>query len=302
MSDRFTADKLAWLERVQDDPAVSAAAFSVAFAIARHLNRKTGEAWPGQATLGTMAGVGERQVRNLLKQLTEAGHIEVTAGGFQRPDRYRLAAPDRQPIAAIIPEKVCRSGDAPNRKSSVRDTGNGLPPNPLKEPSEDLNPEKPVCVSATHTEGFQDEGEALAYVRDLITKANVEAAPRKVLLACQSHHGDAWQAKLKTWTLGAIARSTEKPKPISLIYDGPAELRADALKVGGDRLASYVDHYCRWREEDRTLMCRNSVVADTIVGAMGETWLASREISIGLLAANDAKPVAARRTGRVGWV
>lgn len=291
MSDRFTADKMAWLERVQDDPAVSAAAFSVAFAIARHLNRKTGDAWPGQATLGAMAGVGERQVRNLLKQLTEAGHIEVTAGGFQRPDRYRLAASDRQPIAAIIPEKDCRSGDAPDRKSSVSETGNGFPPNPLKEPSESPNPEKPVCGSATHTEFFQDEDEALAFVRGLITKANVEADPRKVLLACQSHHGDAWRAKLKTWTLGAIARSTEKPKPISPTYDGPAELRADALKVGGDRLAGYFDHYVRWREEDRTLMCRSPAIADTIVKAMGEPWLARREINIGLLVAND---VAAR--------
>ena len=44
MSDRFTAEKRAWLEQVQDDGELSATVFAVAFGIARHLNRETGDA------------------------------------------------------------------------------------------------------------------------------------------------------------------------------------------------------------------------------------------------------------------
>ncbi|WBT05041.1 helix-turn-helix domain-containing protein [Brevundimonas vesicularis] len=73
MSDRFTADKLAWLEQVQDDGELSATVFAVAFGIARHLNRETGDAWPSQATLGEMAGVSDRQIRKLLKILNFSG-------------------------------------------------------------------------------------------------------------------------------------------------------------------------------------------------------------------------------------
>jgi hypothetical protein len=170
----------------------------------------------------------------------------------------------------------------------------------LKEPFESNHHEKPVCVSPTHKKAFQDEGEALAYVRQLITKADVEADPRKVLLACQSHHGDAWPAKLHTWTLGAIARSPEKPKPIVPIYDGPPELRADALRIGGQRLASYFDHYCRWRDDDRTLLCRSATTAKIIADQMGKRWLDDRAISIGLMPANDV-PITPNK-GRVAWV
>lgn len=308
MSDRFTADKLAWIEQITRDPELGHFAARVGVIIASHLNRETGEAFPGQERLADLCGATERGVRKAVGELAERQHlmIEVSAGRG-RVCRYR-------PILHTQRRNGGSSFDAPKsgtvvpvierdkRNQNVEKGGTVVPTNPLKEPFESNYHEKPVCVSSTHKKAFQDEGEALAYVWQLITNADVEADPRKVLLACQSHHGDAWPAKLHTWTLGAIGRSAEKPKPIAAVYDGPAELRADALKVGGDRIASYVDHYCRWREEDRTLMCRNSVIADTIVGAMGETWLASRKISIELLAANDAKPVAARRTGRVGWV
>lgn len=138
--DTHTAERLAWLERIQDDPEISAAAFGLAFAISRHLNRARGDAWPSQKRLGTMAGVKERQVRNLLKQLVERHHLTIESGGFQRPDRYRPSSPDRQSIAAIDRQHSAASDRqpfaAPDRQSSDIDTGTGLPPNPLKEPFE----------------------------------------------------------------------------------------------------------------------------------------------------------------------
>lgn len=149
MSDQFTADRMSWLERVQDDPEIGPGAFSMAFAIARHLSREKGEAWPGQKRLAALVGIKERQSRNLIRLLEERGHLVVESGGFQRPDRYRLgspenasdrqpvaAMPDRQPSAALEPDR--QSIAAPDRQSGDIHTGNPLPPNPLIEPFEEI--------------------------------------------------------------------------------------------------------------------------------------------------------------------
>lgn len=147
MSDQFTAERMAWLERVQDDPEIGPAAFSMAFAIARHLNREKGAAWPGQKRLAALVGLKERQSRNLIRLLEERGHLVVESGGFQRPDRYRLpslpetpdrqhvaAMPDRQSSAALSPDRQPIA--ASDRQSGDSHTGNPLPPNPLREPFE----------------------------------------------------------------------------------------------------------------------------------------------------------------------
>lgn len=122
--DPFTAEKLAWLEQVQDDQEISATGFAVAFGVARHLNRKTRDAWPRQALLGEHAGVSARQVRTLLKLLRERGHLAIEPGGFHRPDRYRLTL------------RVRKSNSGHDRKPTSRETGSKLPPNPLREPYE----------------------------------------------------------------------------------------------------------------------------------------------------------------------
>jgi len=135
MADTFTADKMAWLERVQDHPDLPQSAFAVAFALSRHMNRATGDAWPSQATIGGMAGVKARQVRNLIRALSDAGLIEVKSGGYQKPDRYRMVMPERQSIATLRPANDCHTA-APERQSVAVQSGNQLPPNPLNEPFE----------------------------------------------------------------------------------------------------------------------------------------------------------------------
>lgn len=296
--DRFTADKMAWLERIQDHPGLRPA-FSVAFALSRHMNRATGDAWPSQATIGAKAGVKARQVRNHLRLLDDAGLLEVRSGGFQKPDRYRMILPERQSNAGLRAATDCHIETAPERQSSAVQTGNGLPPNSLREPSEVLKKERPVCFSAKHTKAFQNDDEALAFVREMIAKANVEADPRKVLLSCQSHHGDAWQAKLHTWTVGAIARSAEKPKPLKRIYDGPEEIRDDVIRAKGLAYAASYIEACRWRDEDRTILARNEFAAKRLIEDMGQDWLIRHEISVDVMAANDV-PITPPK-GRQSW-
>lgn len=306
MADRFTADKMAWIEQISRDAGLGHFAARVGVLIASHLNRETGEAFPGQERLADLCGATERGVRKAVGELAGRQHLMVeVSAGRGRVCRYRPIlhmekgnggssfemAKSGTVVPVIAPEK---------RNESAEKSGTVVPTNPLKEPSESSHPKKPVCVSATHTKAFQNDDEALAFVRAAITKANVEADPRTVLQGCKSFHGEAWQAKLKGWTAGAIGRSAEKPKPIVPIYDGPPELRADALQIGGQRLAGYFDHYCRWRDEDRTLLCRSATTAQIIADQMGKRWLDDRAISIGVMPANDV-PITPPK-GRLAWV
>lgn len=305
MADRFTADKMAWIEQISRDAGLGHLAARVGVIIASHLNRETGEAFPGQERIASLIGASTRQVQRALKELSGRSHVAVEVRhGPNQSSRYRplIWTENTTPVSPIQPDETRhprRLSGGEKATNTVTNTRHPCRPNPLKEPLESKHHENPVCVSPTHKKAFQDEGEALAYVRELITKADVEADPRKVLLACQSHHGDGWQAKLHTWTLGAIARSAEKPKPIVPIYDGPPELRADALQMGGTRLAAYVDHYCRWREEDRTLLCRSATTAKVIADQMGKRWLDDRAISIGVMPANDVPTTPPK--GRQSW-
>lgn len=299
--DRFTADKMAWIEQISRDAGLGHFAARVGVLIASHLNRETGEAFPGQERLADLCGATERGVRKAVGELADRQHLMVeVSAGRGRVCRYR-------PIVHTEKRNGGSSFDAPKsgtvvpviaaekRNERAAKSGTVVPTNPLKEPSDSLHHEKPVCVSTTQKKAFQDNEEALAYVRDLITKANVEADPRKVLFGCKSHHGEDWQAKLNTWTLGAIARSAEKPKPIAAVYDGPADLRADVVSARGEDYAvSYLDP-CRWREDDRTLLAMTDFSARRLVDAMGRDWLRRREISVGAMQANDA--VATPRKG-----
>ena len=147
----FTRDKLEWLERVQDDRSVSPSAMSLAFAISRHINRKTLDAFPSQKTLADLVGIKPRQVRTLISALVARGHLHVESGGFQRPDRYRIASPERQPTTSIKAAVDCRSATASKRQSSALESGSGLPANPLKEPSEVNSIESSPLVASHST-------------------------------------------------------------------------------------------------------------------------------------------------------
>lgn len=139
-ADDFTRDKLAWLEAVQDDPAppgiAKATILAVAFGIARALNRQKGYAFPKQKLLSQRAGVLPRQVRNVIRHLESIRRLTVESGGFQAPDLYRIIPPERQPTAALRLAMDCHTGDGPERQWTAAQSGNGLPPNPMREPFE----------------------------------------------------------------------------------------------------------------------------------------------------------------------
>jgi hypothetical protein len=110
MSDDFTRRQFQWLDQIAADPAVTAAGFLLAYRIAKHINRGTGDAWPSQPLLATEARLSVRSIRDLSDQLEAAGHLTVTASrGRGSSCRYRPilhAEPEPQSEPEGEPEAV----------------------------------------------------------------------------------------------------------------------------------------------------------------------------------------------------
>lgn len=115
MADDFTRRQFQWLDQVAADPAVTAAGFLLAYRIAKHLNRGTGDAWPSQATLAAEARMTVRGVRGLSDQLEAAGHLSVLASqGRGHSCRYRPILRDEPAEPSPEPEQsafATSSGD-----------------------------------------------------------------------------------------------------------------------------------------------------------------------------------------------
>jgi hypothetical protein len=88
--DTFTRDLFSWLDQVIRDPSLPAAAFKVAYAIALHINRGTGEAWPSTITIAKMIAMSKGSVVAMNRHLE--GHLEIENGcqGRGHSHRYRL--------------------------------------------------------------------------------------------------------------------------------------------------------------------------------------------------------------------
>jgi DNA-binding MarR family transcriptional regulator len=127
IGDRFTRDLFAWLDQVSADGGLSHSAFKLAYCIARHMNRKSGIAWPGQARLADRLGASERTVRTLVEQLERAGHLSVTgSGGRNRPNTYRLLLKTRKPASAkeeAETRKDASANEAANPEGDFRQSG-----------------------------------------------------------------------------------------------------------------------------------------------------------------------------------
>ncbi len=74
-------------------------------------------------------------------------------------------------------------------------------------------------------------------------------------------------------------------------FDGPPALRAALVKERDEDYARrWLDHYCRWRPEDRTLLARTGAVAATLNRDL-VAWLAKHDIRVAVDAANtNTKP------------
>lgn len=82
----FTADRMTWLDQVTENPAITAAAFRVAYAIARKFNRDhhqvsaSLQSWPTQDELARDTRLSRRGVQKCIDALVEQGHLSVITG------------------------------------------------------------------------------------------------------------------------------------------------------------------------------------------------------------------------------
>ena len=88
--DAHTRDLWRWLDQVLADRELTSFAFTVAYAITKHISREAGEAWPSQARIAEMVGGRERGVRSAVEQLASREHLQIkTPVGRKGGNRYR---------------------------------------------------------------------------------------------------------------------------------------------------------------------------------------------------------------------
>jgi DNA-binding MarR family transcriptional regulator len=166
----FTKERLTWLDTIAQDSRITPGAFRLAFIISAHINRETGDAWPGLDRLAEAMGMNERSVRRLVDELVNAGHIAKQRGGDGRPNRYRMQVSDRtnmsdQNVSRLdinvhsetnrpdicVQSEPCKTDQTGHLRPSDRtfvslQTGHKCPPNSFIEPLEEPF-EKDIYIS-----------------------------------------------------------------------------------------------------------------------------------------------------------
>lgn len=123
----------------------------ILIAIARHINRGTGEAWPGTDQLAFLANCHEDHVRKCLRTLEDLGELEVEIQGgpgtsmANKPNLYRIPFLERgvnsPPEQKDIRECVKKDKKEENHRESAAHTQSKsissavrLPPQPAIDP------------------------------------------------------------------------------------------------------------------------------------------------------------------------
>ncbi len=120
MADPFTRRKYEWLEAVMHDGRLSASARLVAYEIARHLNKVTGDAWPSQQTIADLLGLGLRTVERAVAELEGKN----SNGNNGLPKVYMVSAIDRRsksyiPCFNIIGTPANLAGEIPAKSDEI---------------------------------------------------------------------------------------------------------------------------------------------------------------------------------------
>src|SRR3981081_1057635 len=106
---QHTRDLFAWLDQVALDRNLPSSAFKVAYVIAEHVNRASGDAWPSTERIGQGCALKQSTVVDLVRRLHAAGHLAIEPGraGRGHSHRYRLIQKHR---GADISRKAKTSG------------------------------------------------------------------------------------------------------------------------------------------------------------------------------------------------
>lgn len=156
--DRFTADKLRWIEQIATDTELSLLSRTLGVVLAtKYLSRETGDAWPAVGTLAEIVGRSVTQVNAALNALEAAGHLEITRtkGGQKRTNHYRpMLKPLEKPRGKMTANDSVNPSE--NRSGTPRISSReplGKPRgNPIEEPYEEPKdglPARPMGLRST---------------------------------------------------------------------------------------------------------------------------------------------------------
>ena len=109
-----------WYDQVNGDPELRKSAFATAYAIASHINSKTGEGFPSTKRLAQVACMSQSMIIENVRLLIERGHLGVVPGrqGRGHPNRYRMIL---KPGDAAEPD----SPDTSDTSDSLDTSGRG---------------------------------------------------------------------------------------------------------------------------------------------------------------------------------
>lgn len=88
----FARNKWRWLDQVVVDDDLPPSAFKVAYVIANHINRGSGDAWPSTSRIAKCIGMSKGTVVEMARRLENHGHIAVERGsqGRGHSHHYRM--------------------------------------------------------------------------------------------------------------------------------------------------------------------------------------------------------------------
>lgn len=123
--------RLDWQDRICFDRTVSHVDFRVAFAIAWHINRRSGKTHVGRNTIAEKVGVHVRTVDHCIQRLEERGYLHVERSrGRSRSNNYRLVFPEKAAVAppfhvSNLSEKAANEPPFINEEKAADDTEKG---------------------------------------------------------------------------------------------------------------------------------------------------------------------------------
>ena len=185
--ENFTAEKLAWHRMVAFAPGLKSGAKAVAGMILHDLNAERGYAFRSQKALAEASCVGERQIRRQLKELEDAGFLEVKREpGDDETNHYFAVIPDgielfrtkeietEKPAAKL---RTSMSADRPKHRTSMSKSPDTNVLQYLEDPfKESRARKKPPIQSTRPIRRFPDEA-----IRKKVVAAHGEAFVRSYL-------------------------------------------------------------------------------------------------------------------------
>lgn len=149
-----------------------------------------------------------------------------------------------------------------------------------------LTPERRKAIRARlSTDGLDGWRDALA---------GVEASPH-----CRGENDRSWRAdidfvaqpksyqRLRERFYGGDQPSAGAGQAVAAIFNGPPALRASLVaERDEDYACRWLDHYCRWRPEDRTLLAKTPAVAAQLTRDL-PAWMERSRLRVEVEAAND---------------